>query len=107
MLNELAEVMYEIAKQHGFHDKPNDMATYVSNFHGEASELWEAYREQRLWDNCGKKTSVPLNCLEEELADLLIRVLDVAGAYHVDLDKAVTVKSEYNKNRPRMHGKIA
>lgn len=39
-----------------------------------------------------------------ELADVIIRVLDLAGAYNIDMEKLVKEKHEYNKTRPYRHG---
>lgn len=39
-----------------------------------------------------------------ELADIIIRVLDLAAAYGIDIGKAVVSKMEYNKSRPEKHG---
>lgn len=39
-----------------------------------------------------------------ELADVLIRVFDLAGALGIDLEDAVQSKMAYNKTRPHRHG---
>ena len=39
-----------------------------------------------------------------EVADAVIRILDLAGAMGVDLEHIIEVKHEYNKTRPRRHG---
>ena len=45
------------------------------------------------------------NSIEDELADALIRICDLAGKMGVDLDWHVQRKMEYNGARPYMHGK--
>lgn len=45
------------------------------------------------------------NSIEDELADALIRICDLAGKLGVDLDWHVQRKMEYNGARPYMHGK--
>jgi NTP pyrophosphatase (non-canonical NTP hydrolase) len=40
-----------------------------------------------------------------ELADVIIRTLDLCAAYDIDIDKAVMEKIAYNKTRPYKHGK--
>lgn len=42
---------------------------------------------------------------EEELADLLIRLLDYAGHYKLRLGEATVYKHLYNAGRPYKHGK--
>jgi hypothetical protein len=39
-----------------------------------------------------------------ELADIIIRVGDLAERLGIDLDHAIAVKAEYNQRRPHMHG---
>lgn len=39
-----------------------------------------------------------------ELADVLIRVLDMCAAYGINIEKAVKLKMEYNLTRPHKHG---
>lgn len=41
----------------------------------------------------------------EELADVLIRVFDVAGGLDIDLGRAVHDKMAKNSKRPHLHGK--
>ena len=43
--------------------------------------------------------------LEEELADVIIRVLDLAAVESLAVLKAVVAKMEYNRYRPSKHGK--
>lgn len=39
-----------------------------------------------------------------ELADILIRVLDAAAEWSIDIQEAVDVKMAYNSSRPHRHG---
>ena len=41
-----------------------------------------------------------------ELADIIIRVCDLAGAKGIDLSAAVQTKAAYNRGRPRRHGRV-
>jgi hypothetical protein len=43
--------------------------------------------------------------VEEELADGVIRMADIAGIYGIDLDWHVAAKMAYNRTRPYLHGK--
>ena len=47
----------------------------------------------------------PLSCAEEELADIVIRVLDVSRRLGIDIMRAIAVKHTYNVTRPFRHGK--
>lgn len=42
---------------------------------------------------------------EIELADCIIRILDYAAAFDLDVVGAMLAKHEFNKSRPFMHGK--
>jgi len=110
-LNELAEYVYNIAKDVGFHTRTElPIGDMVANIHSEVSELWEAYRKNELNYACDKVEKMvelglhPLTCASEEIADILIRTLDLAKAMDIDVDKAVQVKCEYNKTRPHRNG---
>lgn len=58
----------------------------------ELAEAAEAWREHRNWD------------ILEELADVLIRVFNLAGALGMDLERAVQEKYLKNLARPFLHG---
>lgn len=103
-LREMAQVVYDNACKKGFHDGDVVVGDHCSNLHGEVSELWEAYRLDRLRKPCDKNTPEPLTCAEEELADILIRVLDISCDLGIDIARAVRVKHMYNTNRPYKHG---
>ncbi len=111
-LNELADHVWEVARNHGFHDDPVPMATALANIHGEVSECWEAYRRDQINTLCDKAHKMkelgldPLTCIEEELADILIRVLDTAKEYKVNIGRAVVMKDAYNQSREYKHSKI-
>ncbi len=109
-LNHLAEHFWQVAKSKGFHDEPVPMAVSVANLHSEVSEMWEAFRGNKLQSPCDKAEKMKvmgfegLTCLEEELADIFIRCLDTAREHGVDLSKAVLVKDAYNQSRPHRNG---
>lgn len=42
---------------------------------------------------------------EDELADTIIRILDLCGANGIDIEKHIELKMKYNASRERMHGK--
>lgn len=118
-LNELSKAAYDNAAIKGFHDGDNCKtpvelyAKWTANIHGEVSELWEAARKGKLKGPCDKATLDDikrdefLTCEEEELADIIIRVLDTAGARGINIGRAVLLKMAYNATRPHMHGKLA
>ena len=116
-LDDLSERVYQNAVFKGFHEAGKSeteiqrFARYTANLHGEVSELWEAARRGQLDEPCDKEAFVPfiggtrpLTCAEEELADILIRVLDTARAQGIRIGECVKAKHGYNQSRPHMHG---
>jgi NTP pyrophosphatase (non-canonical NTP hydrolase) len=43
--------------------------------------------------------------VEDELADVIIRALDLCGHLGIDIEKHVELKMQYNKSREYKHGK--
>jgi hypothetical protein len=85
-------------------------AVYSINLVGEIAEFWESFRAGTLDTECDKAEKMRalglpvLTCAEEEVADQLIRVLDKAEAFRVDVARAVAAKMAYNASRPALHG---
>lgn len=62
--------------------------------HSEISEAMEGHRKNLMDD---KLTHRPM--LEVELADAVIRIMDLAGGFNLDIGGAIAEKLEYNANR--------
>lgn len=62
--------------------------------HSEVSEAMEGYRKNLNDDKLPHRSM-----FEVELADVLIRLFDLAGAHNMDLGGAVAEKLAYNQNR--------
>lgn len=63
--------------------------------HAELSEAVEAYRQGLMDDKLPHRKGV-----EVELADAVIRILDLAGAMGLDLGGAIAEKLAFNRQRP-------
>lgn len=45
------------------------------------------------------------NSFEDELADIIIRTLDICGYLNIDIERSVLAKIKYNKTRDKLHTK--
>jgi NTP pyrophosphatase (non-canonical NTP hydrolase) len=45
------------------------------------------------------------NSFEDELADVVIRIMDLCGYLHIDLEAHILAKMQYNATREKLHGK--
>lgn len=73
--------------------------------HSEVSEALEANRESTVGEP-KMSTKLPnFMAIEMELADVVIRVMDLADFLDIDLGDAILAKMNYNNSRPMKHGK--
>lgn len=106
MLNELVKQIYENAKAKGFWETDRDFLHSLMLVTCEIAESAEEYRKGyhpgEVYFDGDKPEGVPV-----ELADAIIRILDLCGRYEIDIDKVIEMKMAYNSTRPYKHGKIA
>lgn len=103
-LDALAAILHETAREKGFwdgeytHDKVGNKLALV---HSEVTEVLEAIRKSH-----GSEKVV------EEMADVIIRLLDIYAAMRNEeevlhsLDEILEKKMNINKERPRLHGNL-
>lgn len=118
------KIIHEWAKYKGFHEislceVPSDLesepqginhdrvASKLALVHSEISEALEDLRDEkivmRLVTN-SKGLSEPVG-LEVELADAVIRILDLAQGLGLDIENAIYEKMIYNQKREYKHGR--
>lgn len=91
-LEQLSALIMKQAEEKGFGTKQEEMnvGEKFAQIHSEVSEAYEAYRF--------KKMRGP-HSLEEEMGDVIQRVLHLCGALGVDVEGAILDKLAYNKER--------
>lgn len=115
--NKTAMEIREQMDSNGFHldvEKGTALMLTVS----ELSEALEALRKDRRADITNFDTEVSTlgfqnafkahikDTFEDEMADALIRILDMCAKYNIDIDFHVKQKMLYNSQRPYKHGKL-
>jgi NTP pyrophosphatase (non-canonical NTP hydrolase) len=122
MINELAKQVHQNAKDHGFFDKEKNIGEMLCLIHSEVSEALEADRKgkyanlreseeyhlkQIIEDGyfISEYTKYVKGNFEEELADIVIRVMDLAAFKNIDLEAHIKAKMRYNSLREYKHGK--
>jgi len=112
-LNELALDIHENAKNKGFWTN-NNIAEKLMLIVTEVAEACEAdrknrhanYDNQHIKQDWEKIFEVDIkDTFEDELADAIIRILDLSAKLNIDIDYHVKAKMRYNTTRPYKHGK--
>ena len=132
-LNQLRDEIHENAKNKGFWDSPRETGTLLMLCVSELAEALEADRKGQyakiddaefIIDGRTIREDLDLSIkendmtkfedifrtqvkdtFEDELADDMIRILDICGARSIDIEKHIELKMKYNATRERMHGK--
>ena len=81
-------------RQMGWWDKPREMGTLLCLVHSEISEAMEGARKNLMDDHLPHRSM-----LEVELADAIIRILDIAESEKLDVIGAIIEKVAYNRKR--------
>lgn len=111
-IDALADEVAKISEQNGFwkSEGMGDLGLMATKLALIADEVCEAIRVHRdVYDGdvspVSTMTKEQQDEFVEELADIVIRTLDIAGHYGFLIGEAITTKVDKNRNRPYRHGK--
>lgn len=124
-LNNSAAIIHQNNKEKGFWDKERNVGEMLMLIVSELGEAISAHQNEDFtnWENFYKEaemqfqnghedaweTSFKLHVkdtFEDEIADTVIRLLDLSAGLGIDLEKHINAKVAYNKTRERLHGKM-
>ena len=115
----LQQKIHNNAKEKGFWDKKHNFGNDLMLIVGELGECSEAHRKglnadmvsfEQALDESNLKYQQAFekymkDTVQDELADALIRILDCAAGWEIDIVSHINYKMKYNANRERLHGK--
>ena len=119
MINKLSKEIHENNKSKGFYDSEKNIGEMLALIHSEVSEALECDRKgmysnrtpialknmMNESDFKGMFERLVKNTFQDELADIMIRVMDLAAFKGIDLESHIMAKVKYNTMRPHKHGK--
>ena len=91
-ITEVAQMVHKLAEDRGYHNpyitgefRPITIGDFCSSIIGEVSEFYDSYRKGQIDP--------------KELADVIIRVFDLAVVLGIDIEKEILEKHQYNVTR--------
>ena len=91
---------HQIALDHGWDDPNQNDGEIICLMHSELSEALEALRHR----NPPSEHIPQFSGVEEELADVVIRIMNYGIARGYRIPEAILAKKEFNRTRPHKHG---
>jgi NTP pyrophosphatase (non-canonical NTP hydrolase) len=122
-LNDLARDIHRNAISKGFYEKPVECGTQLMLVVSELAEALEADRKDRRADlvafNSKRQRTLQTgidpfankfeshikDTFEDEIADAIIRLLDLSASQGIDIERHVELKMRYNALREYKHSK--
>lgn len=103
-LRELQSIITEWSVRKGWMKlgEPRNPLELLMLVNTELSEAAEAFRAGN--PPCPRPGMEHFSHAEEELADAVIRIVQMAGEYGFDIGGAIMAKMEFNESRPERHG---
>ncbi len=126
-MNELSQKIHKNAVKHGFYDEKREIGTLLMLCVSELSEALEADRKSKhanlkqftewqrsVYPESEKEREDKFKAdfeyfikdtFEDELADAIIRILDLCGYLGINIEEHIRLKMKYNEMREYKHGK--
>lgn len=100
-VKELCRTAHEESRRNGWYDSERNLGEMIALMHSEASEMLEAIRKPDPETGAPKMSDkIPdFTLLEEEAADLMIRLADFAEHTKLRLEDAISAKLAFNRTR--------
>src|SRR5574337_1872997 len=95
-LSDLQEICYNTALESGWWSNPDPLIVPVKLclIHSEISEAMEGHRKGKMDDHLTHRPAI-----EVELADAIIRILDLSGRLNLDIEGAIVEKLDRKSTR--------
>jgi NTP pyrophosphatase (non-canonical NTP hydrolase) len=124
-LNESAKQIHQNNKEKGFWDEERNVGELLMLVTSELGEAMEAHRKgrfaklERLKFELSPTSELTYeqhyaekfqyhvkDTFEDEIADAIIRLLDLSAGLNIDIERHINAKVAYNKTREKLHGKL-